>query len=78
MASNDAAKPKPQLPDTGPVAFLERIVRLPAANDHTPLRIVCVLLIVGALTFTPMPAQLVGLWALTVLALSLGRLRPGR
>jgi hypothetical protein len=75
MASNDPDKPKPEPPDSGPVAFIERIVRLPAANDYTPLRIICVLIIVLALTQSPMPMQLAGLWALVVLALSLGRLK---
>jgi hypothetical protein len=76
MASNDAeplnvvATP----PDTGPVAFLTKIVRLPAANDHTPLRIVCVLVLAVVLSITPQPWSAVGFATLVVLALSLARI----
>lgn len=75
MASNDPDKPKPEPPSTGPVAFLERIVRLPASNDQTPLRVVCVLVLGAVLAATPMPFQVIGIVTLVVLALSLGHLR---
>ena len=75
MASNDPDKPKPEPPDSGPVAFLERIVRLPARNDQTPLRVVCLLVLALVLAATPMPFQAIGIVTLVVLALSLGYLR---
>jgi len=75
MASNDPDKPKPEPPDSGPVAFLERIVRLPARNDQTPLRVVCLLVLALVLAATPMPFQVIGIVTLVVLALSLGYLR---
>jgi len=75
MASNDPDKPKPEPPDSGPVAFLERIVRLPATNDQTPLRVVCLLVLALVLAATPMPFQVIGIVTLVVLALSLGYLR---
>lgn len=74
MASNDP-EPVIEQPSTGPVAFLERIVRLPAANDQTPLRIACMLVLAATLTFTPMPFQVIGFVTLVVLALSWGRIR---
>ena len=66
---------RPEQPATGPVAFLERIVRLPAVNDQTPLRIACMLVIAATLAATPMPFQVIGFVALVVLALSWGRVR---
>lgn len=74
MASNDAES-RPELPNTGPVAFLERIVRLPATNDQNPLRIACLLVMACVLAFTPMPFQVIGFIALVVMALSYGRIR---
>lgn len=77
MASNDAAREPPKLPDTGPVAFLERIVRLPATNDQTPLRIACLLVLAGVMATTPMPFQVIGIVTLVILALSWGHVRKG-
>jgi hypothetical protein len=74
MASNDP-EVKVEMPSTGPVAFLERIVRLPAANDQNPLRIACLLVMAGVMAFTPMPFQVIGFVTLVVLALSYGRIR---
>jgi hypothetical protein len=75
MASNDPGPKKPELPDQGPVALLERIVRLPASNDQTPLRIACLLVLACVLGMTPMPFQVIGILTLVVLALSYGHLR---
>lgn len=74
MASNDPEVQVEQ-PSTGPVAFLERIVRLPAQNDQTPWRVAYMLVIACVLAFTPMPFQVIGFVALLALALSYGRIR---
>ena len=76
MASNDPEPEEEPLPPSGPVAFLTRIVRLPASNDHTPLRIACVLILAGVLAFSPLPWSAIGFITLSVLALSLGRVIP--
>ena len=76
IASNDVER-APEQPSSGPVAFLERIIRLPAANDQTPLRIACLLIMAGVMAFTPMPFQVIGIVALVVMALSYGRIRKG-
>jgi len=81
MASNDPEPeefPEPKVPGAGPVAFLTRIVHMPAANEQTPLRIACVLLVALTLSATPFPWNAVGYGALVVLALSLGRITPPR
>jgi hypothetical protein len=55
------------------VAQLIRIVRAPALpNAQTPLRVVCLVLAMGAGTTAPNPFDLVVGVALVVLALSLG------
>ena len=77
MASNDAARDPAKLPDSGPVAFLERIVRLPASNDQTPLRIACLFVLALVMAATPMPFQVIGIVTLVVLALSYGHVRKG-
>jgi len=74
IASNDP-EVRVEPPASGPVAFLERIIRLPAANDQTPLRIACLLIMAGVMAFTPMPFQVIGILALVVTALSYGRIR---
>ena len=75
MASND---PEPVVdtmpPSQGPVAFLTRIVRVPADNEQTPVRIACVLVVALTLSATPFPWNALGYGALVVLALSLGRI----
>lgn len=76
MASND---PEPErdpvyVPESGPVAFLTRLVHIPAANDQTPLRIICVIVVGIALALTPIPFNVIGYSALIILALSLGRI----
>jgi hypothetical protein len=76
MASNDP-EVRPEAPSTGPVAFLERIIRLPAVNDQNPLRIACLLILAGTMAMTPMPFQVIGIVTLVVLALSYGRIRKG-
>jgi len=79
MASNDPEPvEEPVYPSQGPVAFLTRIVHMPAANEQTPLRIACVLLVALTLSATPFPWNAVGYGALVVLALSLGRITPPR
>jgi hypothetical protein len=76
MASNDAPITKPE-PESGPVAFLERIIRLPAVNDQTPLRIACLLVLALVMATTPMPFQVIGIVSLVILALSYGHVRKG-
>ncbi len=76
MASNDAPIEKPE-PSSGPVAFLERIIRLPAVNDQTPLRIACMLVLALVMATTPMPFQVIGIVSLVILALSYGHVRKG-
>lgn len=75
MASNDPEVVEP-IPDTGAVAFLTRIVHAPAANEHTPLRVLCVLVLALVLATTPVPYNALGFVTLAVLALSLGRVTP--
>jgi hypothetical protein len=58
------------------VAFLTRIVHIPAANDQTPLRVICVVVAALVMAATPIPWNAVGYGALVVLALSLGRITP--
>lgn len=79
MASNDP-ETEPERPDPtpGPVAFLTRIVHLPADNEQTPVRIACVLVLAFVLALTPFPYNALGFMALAVLALSLGRITPPR
>jgi hypothetical protein len=73
VASNDVVKPLVEpLPEMG---IIERIIRLPAANEQTPLRVVCLLVLAGVLAATPMPFQVIGIVTLVVLALSFGHLR---
>jgi hypothetical protein len=71
VASNDPDKPKPERP-----TFIVQ-ARETATSDAGlyVFRVLCSLVVILALTQAPMPAQLAGLWALTLLALSLGR-RP--
>ena len=78
MASNDPDPlDQPELPPpSGPVAFLTRIVHIPAANDQTPLRVICVVVAALVMAATPIPWNAVGYGALVVLALSLGRITP--
>jgi hypothetical protein len=76
MASNDAEPKEEPPPDTGAVAFLTRIVRVPASTDQTPLRVVYVLVIALTLSMTPLPFNAIGFVALVCLALSLGRITP--
>ena len=77
MASNDPEpKHDPVMPESGPVAFLTRLIHIPAANDQTPVRILCVLIVALVLAATPIPFNAVGYGALVVLALSLGRITP--
>ena len=78
MASND---PEPKNdpafpPQEGPVAFLTRLVHVPALNDQTPLRILCVLVLAVVMSFLPIPVNIIGYVALAILALSLGRITP--
>ena len=74
MASNDP-EPKPiPLPDTGAVAFLTKIVRVPARTDQTPLRAVYLLVIAATLAVTPIPFNAIGFVFVVALALSLGRI----
>lgn len=74
MASNDPEPKAEPEPDTGAVAFLTRIVRLPASNDQTPWRAVYLLVVAGVLAVTPIPFNAIGFVALVALALSLGRI----
>ena len=75
MASNDPEPEEEPLPDTGAVAFLTRIVRLPARNDQTPLRAVYLCIVAATLAVTPIPFNAIGFVCLIALALSLGRIR---
>jgi hypothetical protein len=74
MASNDPAPKEVPLPDTGAVAFLTRIVRLPARTDQTPLRAVYLVIIAAMLGLAPVPFSVIGFIAVVALALSLGRI----
>jgi hypothetical protein len=74
MASNDPEPEEVPPPDTGAVAFLTRIVRLPASNDQTPWRAVYMLVVAATLSVTPIPFNAIGFVALVALALSLGRI----
>lgn len=74
MASNDPEPKEIPPPDSGAVAFLTRIVRLPASNDQTPLRVVSMLVLALTLSVTPIPFNAIGFIALIALALSLGRI----
>lgn len=76
MASNDPEPKEVPPPDVGPVAFLTRIVRVPARTDQTPLRVVYILVVALTLSVTPIPFNAIGFIALTALALSLGRITP--
>jgi len=77
LASNDPEYVEP-IEDTGAVAFLTRIIHLPADNEQTPVRIACVLVLAVVLALTPLPYSALGFVALAVLALSLGRIAPPR
>jgi hypothetical protein len=76
MASNDPKPKEIPPPDSGPVAFLTRIVRLPASNDQTPFRVAYLLIIAATLAVTPIPFNAVGFIFLMALALSLGKVTP--
>ena len=76
MASNDPEPKEVPPPESGPVAFLTRIVRLPASNDQTPLRVVYILVVALTLSVTPIPFNAIGFVALIALALSLGKVTP--
>lgn len=76
MASNDAEPKEVAPPDSGPVTFLTQLLRVPARNDQTPLRIAYVLVVALTLSVTPFPANALGFVALIALALSLGRISP--
>lgn len=76
MASNDPEPKEVPPPDSGPVAFLTKIVRVPARTDQTPLRVVYILTVALTLAATPIPFNAVGFVALVALALSLGRISP--
>jgi hypothetical protein len=76
MASNDPEPKEVPLPDTGAVAFLTRIVRLPASNDQTPFRVVYLLIVAATLSVTPIPFNAIGFIFLMALALSLGKVTP--
>jgi hypothetical protein len=76
MASNDPEPKEIPPPDSGPVAFLTRIVRLPAQNDQTPFRVAYLLIIAATLAVTPIPFNAVGFIFLMALALSLGKVTP--
>lgn len=74
MASNDPEPEEVPPPDSGAVAFLTRLVQLPASNDQTPWRVGYILLIALTLSITPFPFNAIGFIALIALALSLGRI----
>ena len=74
LASNDPEPKEVPPPDSGAVAFLTRIVRLPASNDQTPLRVIYILTVALTLSVTPIPFNAIGYVALIALALSLGRI----
>ena len=76
MASNDPEPQEVPPPESGPVAFLTRIVRLPAQNDQTPLRVVYLLIVAATLAVTPIPFNAIGFIFLMALALSLGKVTP--
>lgn len=76
MASNDPEPKEIPLPESGPVAFLTRLVRVPARNDQTPLRVAYILVIALTLSITPIPFNAIGFVALVALSLSLGRIAP--
>jgi len=74
MASNDPEPTEPEPPKSGPVAFLTKVVRVPARTDQTPLRAVYLLVIAATLAVTPIPFNAIGFVAVVALALSLGRI----
>ena len=76
MASNDPETVVEAQSQNGTVAFLTRIVHLPASNEQTPVRIACVLVLAVVVALTPLPWSAVGFIALAILALSLGRINP--
>jgi hypothetical protein len=76
MASNDPEPEEVPPPDVGAVAFLTRIVRIPARTDQTPLRVIYILVVALTLAVTPLPFNAFGFVALVCLALSLGRITP--
>ncbi len=76
MASNDPEPKEVPPPESGPVAFLTRIVRVPARTDQTPLRVAYILVVALTLSVTPIPFNAIGFVALVALALSLGRITP--
>jgi len=76
LASNDPEPEEVPLPDVGAVAFLTRLVRLPASNDQTPWRVAYILVVALTMSVTPFPFNAIGFVALVCLALSLGRITP--
>jgi hypothetical protein len=74
MASNDPEPKEVPLPDTGAVAFLTRIVRLPASNDQTPWRMFYLLVLALTVSTAPQPWGTIGVVTTVILALSLGRI----
>jgi hypothetical protein len=76
MASNDPEPEEVPPPDVGAVAFLTRLVRVPARTDQTPLRVAYILVVALTLSMTPFPFNAIGFVALVCLALSLGRITP--
>jgi hypothetical protein len=76
MASNDPEPKEVPPPASGPVAFLTKIVRLPASNDQTPWRAAYLLGIALTLSVTPFPFNAIGIVCAIALALSLGRITP--
>ena len=76
MASNDDEPKPPPLPDTGPIAYLTRIVHESARNDQTPVRVGLLLILAVTLASTPLPWSALGFASLILLALSLGHVSP--
>jgi len=76
LASNDPEPEEVPPPNSGAVAFLTRVVRLPASTDQTPWRVVYIVAIALTLSLTPFPFNAIGFVALVCLALSLGRITP--
>jgi hypothetical protein len=73
-ASNDPEPKEVEPPASGPVAFLTKIVRLPASNDQTPWRALYLLVIALTMAVTPFPFNAIGMVMCVALALSLGRI----
>lgn len=73
MASNDdAAEPEPSTTDKA-FAVVERMIHAPALpNAQTPIRVVALLVLTICVSLAPLPANVVGVVAVVVLALSLG------